>query len=118
MRVVWYNGEWAPPYDSVDGVDLPPFGTLYFGAGGHLLHNVATGQALVMREGKSPCELAPAVVETGPAGFLHRESASHHDSAATVDLVVEASLMAYRAQQPLEWDGARFRAYNGVGQKL
>jgi hypothetical protein len=119
MRVTWYSGAWAPPYESVDGLPLSGSGALYLGESGQLLDDLGAARAAVLREGASPRALpAPA----GPAHEALRnwlaacqgrpQALAGLENSAILTQTIQAGLIAYRVQQPLEWDGPAMCARN------
>lgn len=112
LRVTWYDGEWAPPYESIDGVPLPEFGMLYLGSTGQLLDDPAAGRVLLLRDGQPPEEL-PAVAAAGAprsvrnwltAWTRRSHSPAGSDRTALVDQLVRAGLLAYEQGQALQRD--------------
>ena len=111
LRVTWYDGEWAPPYESIDGVPLPEFGMLYLGSTGQLLDDPAAGRVLLLRDGQPPQELptvaagAPRSVRNWLTAWTRRShSPTGSDRTALVDRMVRAGLLAYEQSQALSWD--------------
>lgn len=121
VQMTWYDGDWAPPYESLDGVMLSDTGTLYLGEGGHLLDDMGHGRATLHLDGQSPRELPAGAVAEHDAlrsWLAACQGASCEltgvDAAAVLQQNVLAGLVAYRIQQRVEWDGPAMRAYNSL----
>jgi len=102
LVLTWYDGEWAPPYESIDGFPLAIQGTLYLGQDGQLLEDGITGQRMLLRDGQLPREL--------PTAVLRREQSPERPR--FVDSAVVAGIVSYQVRQSLDWDGAAMRARN------
>jgi hypothetical protein len=98
--LTWYDGEWAPPYESVDGVELATCGALYLGQHGQLLEDGVTGRRVLLRDGEPLHELAAADPQTAQAPW---QSAAHSER---VNAVVVAGIASYRVRKRLDWDGS------------
>lgn len=119
LLVTWYDGAWAPPYESVDGIVLSECGALYLGESGQLLDDLGTGRATLLLEGESPRELGstPAPSDLSVRQWLaactgRQQTLTSLDCATILNETILAGLIAYRVQQPLEWDGRAMRARN------
>lgn len=119
VRVTWYDGDWAPPYESVDGIELSACGALYLGESGQILDDQGTGRAALLLEGQAPQELnaiaAPSyqTLRSWLAACAGSSQALNgFERASTLNETILAGLIAYRVQQPLEWDGPAMRARN------
>jgi hypothetical protein len=106
LVLTWYDGEWAPPYESVDGVPLSASGALFLGQHGQLLEDGISGRRLLLRDGQPPHELPAADLRTGQSPRL---SAVHSD---LVNATVVAGMASYRVRQSLDWDGSAMFARN------
>lgn len=96
LVLTWYDGEWAPPYESIDGLPLSASGTLYLGQNGQLLHDGISGRCVLMRDGVSPRELRPAGLPCDGAVPTDRH----------VDASIVAGIVSYCVRHSVEWDGA------------
>jgi len=104
--LTWYDGEWAPPYESVDGIELGASGALYLGQHGQLLEDGTTGRRVLLCDGEPQCELTaanrrPAAMPWGSAEHLER-----------VNSVLAAGIASYRVRKRLDWDGTNGCARN------
>lgn len=104
--LTWYDGEWAPPYESVDGIELSARGVLYLGEHGQLLDDGTTGRRVLLRDGKSPRDL-PAVDARTDAECWQSIELNERVSATVV-----AGIASYRVRQRLVWDGPAKRSRN------
>jgi len=119
LYVTWYDGAWAPPYESIDGLELSGCGALYLGETGQLLDDLGTDRAMLLREGLPPQVLGAtaAAPHQSLRNWLNACAGRPHpltglDAAATLNQTILAGLIAYRVQQPLDWDGPAMRARN------
>jgi hypothetical protein len=104
--LTWYDGEWAPPYESVDGIELGASGALYLGQHGQLLEDGTTGRRVLLCDGEPLRELTAAA---------HRPAAISWESAEQIERVnsaVAAGIASYRVRKRLVWDGATGCARN------
>jgi hypothetical protein len=117
--VTWYDGEWAPPYESIDDYSLSSAGALYLGQTGQLLDDPVTCVRVLFRDGEQPDELPS--VPTGAHQALGQWLAACANASPTsielepadrVNAAVLAGLASYRVRQSLEWDGQALRARN------
>jgi hypothetical protein len=104
--LTWYDGEWAPPYESVDGVELSACGTLYLGRHGQLLSDEMTGRRVLLRDNESPRELPATDRATGTAAW---QCSAHRKC---VNAAVVAGIASFRVRTSLDWDGAALCARN------
>ncbi|MBL8850539.1 MAG: Gfo/Idh/MocA family oxidoreductase [Planctomycetaceae bacterium] len=117
--VTWYDGEWAPPYESIDDYPLPSSGALYLGETGQLLDDPVTGARVLFRNG-APSQALPSLA-SAPHSALPRWLAAcadlspnslKLDPAERANAAVLAGLASYRAQHSLEWDALALCARN------
>jgi hypothetical protein len=102
LVLTWYDGEWAPPYESVDGVELSGSGALFLGQHGQLLEDGISGRRLLLRDGQPPREL--------PEADLRTEQSPRHSE--LVNATVVAGIASYRVRRSLDWDGHALCARN------
>lgn len=102
LVLTWYDGDWAPPYESVDGYPLSASGALYLGESGQILDDGISGRRVLLRDDEPPHDLPSAVLPSLRAGPVE----------AHVDASVVAGIVSYRVQRSLEWDGVAMCARN------
>lgn len=116
--VTWYDGEWAPPYESIDGYELSSSGTLYLGETGQLLEDATTSARVVLRDGEQPWNLPriPQATQQNIRQWLADcaapVAATGFSRADQIQAAVLAGLASYRVQQSLEWDSSALCARN------
>jgi len=118
--VTWYDGAWAPPYESIDGYELSSSGTLYLGETGQLLEDATTGVRVVLRDGEQPWKL-PRIERVARRQGIHQwladfaapdARAMGFSRADQIHAAVLGGLASYRVQQSLEWDSSALCARN------
>jgi predicted dehydrogenase len=121
VRITWYDGEWAPPYEMIDDVTLPAQGSLFMGERGQLLFPHVTGEiTLFPREEFAGVKLLDPVLPR-PAHH-HAEwieackgrgrTLSDFSYGGRMSELVQAGVVAYRLGKRLDWDGPNMRATN------
>ena len=119
LHVTWYDGEWAPPYESIDDYQLPASGALYLGDAGQLLDDAVSGIRVLFRNGASPEEL-PSVASGSHCALTEwlADCSNRSPTAIApqpchlVNAAVLAGLASYRVRQSLEWEGLGLCARN------
>ncbi len=126
IPLTWYDGTHSPPWKSIEGIKvLPEQGTLFVGEEGKLLfpHNEPIE---LIQGGKSiaftpPEQTIPRVDNENPnhAEWVNAiggdcTALSNFAYSGRLTEVVQAGVVAYRAGQPIEWDGPNMTARNNV----
>ena len=121
VKLTWYGGAKAPPWQTIDGVKLPSQGSLIIGEEGKLLFPHARGQVRLLPEAdfadfQYPEPSLPRP-ESHHAEWIRgcktgKAASSNFDYAGALAETVMAGVVAYRVGQNLEWDGAAMKATN------
>lgn len=121
VTLTWYDGQWAPPFDQIDDVTLPPQGSLIMGEQGQLLFPHSSGDVqLFPRERFADAEMPEPTLPRPPhhhaewIAACKGEGRTYSDFAyaARMTEMILAGVVAYRLGKPLEWDGPAMRATN------
>lgn len=110
VPLTWYDGDWAPPYESLDGVRLPLAGALFLAARGQLLVPHGPGSLVLFSDGASRPQMLPTANDRGETSDLRkwlsacrdrRPVVAGLDAAVRLNESVLAGIRACRLQQPL-----------------
>jgi predicted dehydrogenase len=121
VRLTWYDGEWAPPYEMIDDVTLPAQGSLIMGERGQLLFPHAKGEVtLFPQEEFSGIALPDPVLPRPASHHVEWIDACKGRGTALSDFayggrmteLLMAGVVAYRLGKRLDWDGPGLRATN------
>ncbi|REJ70952.1 MAG: gfo/Idh/MocA family oxidoreductase [Planctomycetota bacterium] len=121
VRLTWYDGSWAPPYEMIDDVELPAQGSLIMGEEGQLLFPHTKGDTVLFPRQRFADLESPEPMFSRPAHHHAEwieackgrgETLSNFEYGGRMTEFILAGVVAYRMGRVLEWDGPNMTATN------
>ncbi len=127
VKFAWYDGHKSPPMPELEGIKLPPQGSLLIGDKGKLLFPHSTGKIHLLPQAQfdgfnPPTPTLPRLGDDDAKSPHHQEwiracktggqAESNFAYGGALTETILAGLVAYRTGKKLDWDGPKMKAKN------